>query len=168
MTRHRRARRCLVMTVLPLSEADRGLIEEAKSIVRLRYVPRWNCVGAALRTTSGKTYAAIHLDAAVGRVAVCAEMIALGMAVADGESRIETIVAVTRHRDEDWEVLPPCGMCRELLSDYAPGAYVIVPTASNLAKTLVVDLLPMKDPEAETYPPLDDHEPGRHRALPQA
>jgi cytidine deaminase len=156
------------MTVLSLSDADRSLVEEAKRIVRLRYVARWNCVGAALRTSSGKTYAAIHLDAAVGRVAVCAEMIALGMAVADGESQVETIVAVTRHRDEDFEVLPPCGMCRELLSDYAPGAHVIVPTGSELAKMLVVDLLPMKRQGEETYPPLDDQERGGHRALPQS
>jgi hypothetical protein len=46
---------------------------------------------------------------------------------------------------------------QELLSDYPPGAYVIVPTGSDLAKTLVVDLLPMKYPGAETYPPLDDY-----------
>lgn len=156
------------MNVLPISEADRDLIEAARSIVRLRYVPRWNCVGAALRTASGKTYAAIHLDAAVGRVAVCAEVIALGMAVAAGELQIETIVAVARRRDGDWEVLPPCGMCRELLSDYAPGAYVIVPVGNDLVRMPLIDLLPMKRQGAEAYPPLDPHDPGERGVLPPA
>jgi cytidine deaminase len=156
------------MNVLPISESDRDLVEAAKSIVRLRYVPRWNCVGAALRTTSGKTYAAIPLDAAVGRVAVCAEMIALGMAVAAGELQIEAIVAVALREDEDWEVLPPCGMCRELLSDYAPGAYVIVPIGGDLVRVPLIDLLPMKRQGAEAYPPIDAHDPGEPRVLPPA
>jgi cytidine deaminase len=142
------------MTEMPLTKADRDLVETAESIVRVRYVPRWNSVGAALRTQSGKTYAAVHLDAAVGRVAVCAEMIALGMAVAAGDGRIETIVAVTRRGESDWEILPPCGMCRELLSDYAPEASVIVPLGRGLAKVILSDLLPMKRESAEAYPPL--------------
>ena len=142
------------MTETPLTEGDRDLIEAAKSIVRKRYVPRWNSVGAALRTQSGKIYAAVHLDAAVGRVAVCAEMIALGMAVAAGDGRIEAIVAVTQRGENEWEILPPCGMCRELLSDYAPEASVIVPLARGLAKVILSDLLPMKREAAEAYPPL--------------
>ena len=137
-----------------LTEADRDLVGAAESVVRRRYVPRWNSVGAAVRTKSGKTYAAVHLDAAVGRVAVCAEMIALGMAVAAGDQRIEAIVAVTRRGENDWEILPPCGMCRELLSDYAPDAMVIVPAARGSAKVVLADLLPIKREAAEAYPPL--------------
>jgi cytidine deaminase len=140
------------MTETPLTEGDRDLIEAAENIVRQRYVPRWNSVGAALRTQSGKVYAAVHLDAAVGRVAVCAEMIALGMAVAAGEAQVETIVAVTRRGESDWEILPPCGMCRELLSDYAPEASVIVPSGGDLVRVVLSDLLPMKRETAEAYP----------------
>ena len=36
---------------------------------------------------------------------------------------IEMIVAVNK----DSEVMFPCGMCRELIFDYAPDAMVIVP-----------------------------------------
>lgn len=143
------------MTEMPLTKADRDLVEAAESMVRERYVPRWNSVGAALRTKSGQVHAAVHLDAAVGRVAVCAEMIALGMAVAAGEAQVETIVAVTRRGENEWEILPPCGMCRELLSDYAPGASVIVPSGSSLVRVVLSDLLPMKRETAEAYPPLN-------------
>jgi len=136
----------------PLSESDRRLIEEAQRIAQLRYVPRWNTVGSALRTESGRTYAAMHLDAAVGRVAVCAEMIALGMAVAAGDHRLDTIVAITRRGGERWEILAPCGMCRELLSDYAPGLRVIVPAGEDAEAIGLADLLPLKREGAETYP----------------
>lgn len=137
-----------------LTDADRALVEAARSIVRLRHVPRWNSVGAAIRTRSGGTYAAVHLDAAVGRVAVCAEMIALGMAVAAGDMPIDCIVAVAWHGNDEWELLPPCGMCRELLSDYAPDASVVVPLSGAPAKVVLSDLLPVKRESAEKYPPL--------------
>jgi len=75
-------------------------------------------VGAALRARNGKVYCGVDLEASIGRIAVCAEAFALGLAVMDGESMIDTIVAV-RH---DGSVIPPCGMCREMISDYSPSA----------------------------------------------
>jgi cytidine deaminase len=142
------------MSERPLAAVDIDLIKAAEEIVLRRFVPRWNSVGAALRTRTGKVYTAVHLDAAVGRVAVCAEMIALGMAVAAGDSEVETIVAVTRRDNDLWEILPPCGMCRELLSDYAPHASAIVPVAGNPTLFAISDLLPIKREGAEVYPPL--------------
>jgi cytidine deaminase len=47
-----------------------------------------------LRASDGRIFSAVHLEATIGRVAVCAEAIALGMAVADGATLIDTIVAV--------------------------------------------------------------------------
>ena len=35
------------------------------------------------------------------------------------------IVAVLRTQDGGWRVVTPCGLCRELISDYAPDANVI-------------------------------------------
>jgi cytidine deaminase len=154
MTRTAQCATIASMDGLPLRAEDLELIDAAQTVVRQRYVPRWNSVGAALRTRSGKIYAAIHLDAAVGRVAVCAEMIALGMAVAAGDGRVEAIVAVTRHGEDEWEILPPCGMCRELLSDYAPRAQVIVPGVDGPVRVVLTDLLPHKRESAEPYPPL--------------
>jgi len=80
-------------------------------------------------------------------------MIALGMAVAAGDSEVVTIVAVTRRDDNEWEILPPCGMCRELLSDYAPDAHAIVPGAGNPNLVAISDLLPTKREAADVYPP---------------
>jgi cytidine deaminase len=115
----------------------------------------WNTAGPAIRTANNNTYAAIHLDADIGRIAVCAEAIALGMAVSTGDRAIEAVVAVTPDGD-GWAVLPPCGMCREMLSDYAPDAYVILPHGDDrLNVRRVLNLLPDTSQRAERYPPLD-------------
>ena len=58
-----------------------------------------------MRTRSGKIFTGVNLDAYLGRMAVCAEAVALGRAVVEtgGDAGIDTIVAV-RHpppRDKD-------------------------------------------------------------------
>ena len=116
------------------------LIGAARAIIRSRYDPRFHHVGAALRTKSGKSFAAVHLEASVGRIAVCAEAIALGMAAAEGHTDIEMIVVVNK----DGGVMFPCGMCRELIFDYAPDALVIVPGPEGPAVVTIAQLLPGK------------------------
>lgn len=105
-----------------LSDADRQLIQAARDVIAARFRQDYHHVGAALRTRSGRVFAAVHLEANVGRVAVCAEAVALGMAAAAGDTQVDTIVAVDRHG----RIVAPCGMCRELLSDYAPDCRVIL------------------------------------------
>lgn len=137
----------------PLNDTDEELIEAAKAIVRERRTPGWNEVGAALRTKSGNVYRAIHLEADVGGVAVCAEAIAVGMAVSDGETTFDTIVGVIPLDGGDIEVLPPCGMCRELLNDYDATTKVIFPGGDGkLQKTQVRNLLPARWQRARTFP----------------
>ena len=77
-------------------------------------------------------FTGVNLDAYLGRMAVCAEAVALGRAVTEvGETGIDTIVAV-RHpdpgeADQVIAVVSPCGSCRELIWDYDRDARVIVP-----------------------------------------
>jgi len=81
-----------------LSDRDQELIAAASEAIKRRYRNDWQEVGAALRTRDGRIYTGVNLDAYLGRMAVCAEAVALGRAVTDvGETGIETIVAV-RHR----------------------------------------------------------------------
>src|SRR5213082_1040053 len=106
-----------------LSQRDQELIAAAREAIKRCYRNDWQEVGAALRTRDGRIYTGVNLDAYLGRMAVCAEAVALGRAVTDvGETGIETIVAV-RHRDADEAdqaivVVSPCGSCRELIWDY--------------------------------------------------
>jgi cytidine deaminase len=123
-----------------LCREDLQLIEAARSIIALRSKPESHEVGAALRTRSGKIFSAVNVKANVGRVSVCAEAVAIGMAASAGDTDIERIVAV----DQKGRVISPCGMCREMISDYAPQADVIIPGDDGLEIFKVADLLPHK------------------------
>jgi len=123
-----------------LNDADNRLLERARSIIALRQRQDWHHIGCAMRTRSGPVFTAVHLEAYVGRVAVCAEAIAVGMGAAAGDTDISVIVAVNRAG----EVVAPCGICRELISDYAPEAEVIVPGAEGPERVSIRTLLPNK------------------------
>ena len=123
-----------------LSPKDVSLVAQAREIIALRQRQDRHDVGCALRTCAGRVFCTVHLEAHVGRVAVCAEAIAIGMGAAVGDTEIDTLVAV----DRAGEVVAPCGMCRELISDYAPGANVIVPGPGGPELMPVSQLLPNK------------------------
>lgn len=116
---------------LLLDDADRELIEAARAVLRQHYRPFWHTVAAALRGLDGRIWTGIHLGTTVGRLQVCAEPSALSRALLDGDGTVETIVAVRHPKEEEIEreiaVVSPCGACRELVIDYAPDAFVIMP-----------------------------------------
>jgi cytidine deaminase len=132
-----------------LSKADKELIAAATAAIKLRYRDEWQEVGAALRTRSGKVFTGVNLDAYLGRMAVCAEAVALGRAFVDlGDDGIDRIVAV-RHpppdeKDQTIAVVSPCGACRELIFDYDPQARVIVPNGKVPSVVTIGALLPNK------------------------
>jgi cytidine deaminase len=132
-----------------LSERDRELIEAACDAIKRRYRNDWQEVGAAVRTRGGLIVTGVNLDAYLGRMAVCAEAVAIGRAVTEaGETGIETIVAV-RHpkpaeKDQSVAVVSPCGSCRELIWDYDRNARVIVPGSKGPAIVSIGELLPNK------------------------
>ena len=132
-----------------LGRADQELIAAAVAAIEERYRDDWQEVGAALRTRSGTIFTGVNLDAYLGRMAVCAEAVALGRAVVDlGDAGIDTIVAV-RHpppdeKDQTVKVVSPCGACRELIFDYDRKARVIVPNGKASMVVPIADLPPNK------------------------
>jgi cytidine deaminase len=132
-----------------LSEKDKELIAAAIDAIRPRYRNRWQEVGAAMRTRDGRIVTGVNIDAYIGRIAVCAEAIAIGRAITEtGDRGIETIVAV-RHPKPDEPgniaVVSPCGICRELIHDYDAKARVIVPDNGREPTVVTIgELLPNK------------------------
>jgi cytidine deaminase len=135
--------------VTALSKADSELIQAATDAIRNRYRYDWQEVGAAIRLRSGKIFTGVSLDAYLGRMAVCAEAVALGQAITvAGEFGIDTVVAV-RHpppeeKDRPVAVVSPCGACRELIWDYDRNARVIVPGPAGPMSVGIGELLPNK------------------------
>ncbi|HEY0277055.1 MAG TPA: hypothetical protein VGC32_02180 [Solirubrobacterales bacterium] len=110
---------------LPLSPADSELVGAALELLRERAEPGRHEAAAALRTKAGAVHLGLHVESSIGRAAICAEGVAIGTAAAAGDTEIDTIVAVLDTGDGGWRVVTPCGLCRELISDYAPEATVI-------------------------------------------
>ena len=119
---------------------DHNLIEIATDLIDRRFVEGHHHIAAALQTRSGRIFTGVHVEAYVGRITLCAEAVAIGAAATDGDTDIETIVAV----NELGAIVSPCGMCRELISDYAPDAEVIITRAREPVSVPVLELLPDK------------------------
>lgn len=90
-----------------------------------------------MRCKSGKVYVGVNLYSLHG---ACAEQVAIGAAITNGEREFDAIVAV--RGKEGGEVIPPCGNCRQILHDYMPDCGVIVPAGGGLAKIRAKELLP--------------------------
>src|SRR4029078_7531587 len=81
-------------------------------------------VGAALLTKSGKIFKGCNIENISLRLTLCAEEVAVGAAVAAGESDLARVAVVS---DSKRPVLP-CGGCRQLLAEFNPAIEVISST----------------------------------------
>src|SRR5439155_26580047 len=105
-----------------LSNNDEELIAAATEAITLRYRYDWQEVAAAMRTRDGSIVTGVSIDAYIGRIAVCADAMAIGRAITEpGAHGIEAIVG-GRHPEPGGPgkitVVSPCGICRELIHDY--------------------------------------------------
>ena len=132
----------------PITADDQTLIDTAKSLIERRYLENRHHIASAVRGASGRVYTGLHLDTYVGRASVCAEAVALGQAMAGGETGIEAIVSIRhprpREQHQDCKVVSPCGICREMLTDFAAGGVVILAQGAAHIRVPVAELLPAK------------------------
>ena len=101
-------------------------------------------VGAALLCRSGHVYIGCNIENVAYSPTICAERTAIASAIAAGEQpgTFEAIAVV----GDDPEPSTPCGVCRQVLAELAPGALVIMAASpekgiGRLALT-VEELLP--------------------------
>jgi homotetrameric cytidine deaminase len=125
-----------------LLDQPQALLAAADEVMRTAHAPYSQFkVGAALRTPSG----AVHVGANVENVAYpqgqCAEASAIGALIAAGDREISAIAVVA----EKLDVCPPCGGCRQRLSEFATAdtpVYLGRP-GGPLQATTVGELLPL-------------------------
>jgi homotetrameric cytidine deaminase len=99
-----------------LLETPDLLLRAADSAMRNAHAPYSNFkVGAALRTPGGAVYAGANVENASYPQGQCAETSAIGALVAAGETEIAAVAVVAERMD----VCPPCGGCRQRLSELA-------------------------------------------------
>lgn len=128
------------MEKYPLNEIDYELIERGLKVLSETFDDGIynHTVGCSVLTKSGKIYSGVNCDGVHGS---CAEYITMGIAISNCEKEFDTIVAV--HDYGQNKVVSPCGNCRQMLLEYAPGIKVIVnDETGNLVKVKIEDLLP--------------------------
>lgn len=96
-------------------------------------------VGAALLTPDGEIIAGCNVENAAYPAGTCAERAAIGAAVVRGRRQFTHVVVAT----EAATPTPPCGMCRQVLREFAPECQVISVTRNGQeASWSLADLLP--------------------------
>lgn len=71
---------------------------------------------------------------------MCAEHGAVAQAVANGDVKFDTVVAV-RIKNKKYEIIPPCGKCREIMKEFGD-MNVILSDKNRIIKKSIRELLP--------------------------
>lgn len=100
-------------------------------------------VGAALLTKEGKVYTGCNIENAAYSPTNCAERTAIFKAVSEGERHFTAIAIVGGLRDTLSPLCAPCGVCRQVLSEFcSEDLTVVLGTPGHLTVTTLGDLLP--------------------------
>lgn len=114
------------------------LYEAAKKVLDPRKVSdiiEAGGVAAAIESVSGKIYVGVCIDGAC-TLGICAERNAIFNMITNGESAIKRVIAV----NWDEKAMPPCGACRELMTQLMPKDYRDVQVMLDYENNRVVTL----------------------------
>lgn len=123
---------------------DKELLLKAVEAREFAYTPYSNHkVGAALLGKSGKIYLGCNVENAAYTPTNCAERTAVFKAVSEGEREFSAIAVVGGLGDTLSELCAPCGVCRQVLSEFCDGSLkVILGTPEKITVTTLAELLP--------------------------
>ena len=84
-------------------------------------------VGAALLSAQGRVYPGCNIENASYGATVCAERVAFFRAVQEGERDFNAIAIIGGPGGEEpVDYAYPCGMCRQVMTEFASGDFVII------------------------------------------
>lgn len=127
------------LSTIEMERFDRAeLIARAREAMKYSYSPYSHYpVGACLLAKSGRVYTGCNIENASYGVTNCAERTALFKAVSEGEREFVAIAVVTE-KYLGW----PCGVCRQVLYEFAPDLEVIVACGDETDSMSLRELLP--------------------------
>ncbi len=116
------------------------LVKKAREARACSYSPysRFG-VGAAIRAKSGKVYLGCNVENCSYGLTVCAERVAVCNAVSDGATDFEALAIFTEAED----LTPPCGACRQVLSEFSKDLTIILANPGGKKELRLSELLPL-------------------------
>jgi cytidine deaminase len=122
---------------LPPQMADK-LVEVAAQVRRNSYSPYSGfSVGAAVLTEDGRIFSGTNVENASYGATMCAERSAIFSAISAGAKRIEAIAIIADYP----KPVPPCGMCRQVLSEVGKGAQVVMANTVGARRIETIETL---------------------------
>jgi cytidine deaminase len=122
-----------------MSSDMKALLEQAKKAAEAAYVPYSGYkVGSAVRCTDGSIFSGCNIENASYSLTICAERTAIFKAVSEGH---RDFTAIAIYVDSD-KLFPPCGACRQVISEFAPKVPVIYASRNEIVESTMELLLP--------------------------
>ena len=121
-----------------MNKVWKELYNAAKAVLKPRNVSRFieaGGVAAAIESVSGKIYVGVCVDSAC-TLGICAERNAIFNMITNGEDAMKRVIAI----NWDGKAMPPCGACRELMSQLMPENYKIIEVMMDYENGRVVTL----------------------------
>lgn len=117
---------------------DQELMDKAREAKMNAYAPYSGfSVGAAVLGKSGAVYTGCNVESASYGATNCAERVALQKAISEGEREFLAIAIAA-----DKDATMPCGICRQVISELAPNAKILIKDENGFQVFTVEALLP--------------------------
>lgn len=122
------------------------LMEKANEMRKTSYVPYSHFrVGAVLVTKDGKEYKGCNFENASFPATICAERTAFAKAISEGEREFACIAIVGGREGEISPFCAPCGVCRQVMSEFCGSDFEVVLGTPDKFKVFKFDeVLPMR------------------------
>ena len=119
------------------------LCKAAQAMLARAYVPYSHFpVGAVLECADGSVFTGCNVENAAYGPSICAERTAVVKAVSEGHRDFARIAIAA----DTEQFCPPCGVCRQVLSEFAGGELevVLVNNRGEMRTLTLTDLLPYR------------------------
>lgn len=116
-----------------------ALASKAKESISRAIAPYSNFkVGAAILSKDGRIFTGCNIENDSLTMIICAERVALFKALSEGAKELKAIAIACASDDYCY----PCGLCRQVLFEFAPELKVVLVSDKGIKMTGIKDLLP--------------------------
>ena len=126
---------------MSISQSEREQLLSVAERAAARSYSRYSgfAVGAAVLTAAGKIYGGANVENASYGATMCAERVAVFKAISEGAERIVALAVYAE------KAMPyPCGMCLQVLSEFAsPDIPVFLTSGAERRELTLKDLFPV-------------------------